>query len=95
MEGSSSSIREVRFDHATLPRHGGIIGEVIEQIAAQDRPHRLLISGTGDSMSISGFLLIVTDVTLVPSSEKQPDGHWMVNVARLTNPPPPGTFQGF
>jgi hypothetical protein len=83
---------KIRFDHVTLSPHGEIIGEVSQQIAVQDRPHRLFFSGTGNSMSILGFPLNVTDVNLVPGCDKQPDGHWAINVARLLNPPPPGTF---
>jgi hypothetical protein len=35
---------------------------------------------------------MITDVNLVPGSDKQPDGHWRIDPTRLQNPPPPGTF---
>jgi hypothetical protein len=82
----------VKFDEATLPPHGAVIGEVIIQIGIQDRGYKLFIVGTADSMSLLGFTLNITDITLSPNSDKQPDGHWTINVASLPTPPPPGTF---
>jgi hypothetical protein len=79
------------FDTYTQPPHAEIIIEISDQIAYQNRNPKLFIGGTGGSMSTCDSADDI-DVNLVPGSDKQPDGHWTINPARLPNPPPAGTF---
>lgn len=75
---------KVIFDEYTKPPHGEIIGEVIEQIGIQDRAGgRLLMSGTGNRITLS-ILSLRVDITLTAGqSDKAPDGHWRIHPGRI------------
>jgi hypothetical protein len=78
------------FDTYTQQPHAEIIGRITRQIESQNNNPILFDFGTGGSMSTCDFADI--DVNLVPGSDKQPDGHWVINPAMLPNAPPAGTF---
>ena len=76
---------KIKFDECTKPPHAEVIAEVLFQIISQDRPFRLFDGGTGGGHYHYSFCLDGIDVNLIPGRDKQPDGHWTVNVDRLQN----------